>query len=109
MKIRVVNKKLEGEYPGEVYIGRGSVLGNKFIIGRDGGREEVIEKYRVWLEKEMAKKGEVYNYMVYLLKRAGRTKVLNLSCYCKPLPCHGDVVAERLIQLRKELRRAVRV
>ena len=48
----------------EVYCGRscngwkGSVLGNRFKIGRDGSREEVIEKYRRWLWKEIKKGNE---------------------------------------------------
>lgn len=37
----VVNKYKE-EY--DIYIGRGSRWGNPFVIGKDGTREEVIEK-----------------------------------------------------------------
>lgn len=37
----------ESAAPGRVYIGRPSKWGNPFVIGRDGSREEVIEKYRV--------------------------------------------------------------
>jgi hypothetical protein len=33
----------------DVYIGRPSVYGNKFEIGKDGSREEVIAKYEEWL------------------------------------------------------------
>ena len=32
-----------------VYIGRGSKWGNPFIIGRDGNRKEVIDKYREYI------------------------------------------------------------
>jgi Domain of unknown function (DUF4326) len=45
--IRIENKKY---YSGDgVYIGRPSILGNPFKIGKDGTREEVGQKYRVWL------------------------------------------------------------
>lgn len=36
----------------DVYIGRPSKWGNPFSIGRDGSREEVIEKYREWIESQ---------------------------------------------------------
>lgn len=34
--------------PFDIYIGRPSKLGNLFVIGRDGNREQVIEKYRAY-------------------------------------------------------------
>jgi hypothetical protein len=55
--IRIENKKT---YRGEgIYVGRetpgapGNVLGNPFRIGRDGTREEVVEKYRRWLWEQI--------------------------------------------------------
>ena len=43
---RVHNKKqLGGSVPNVVYIGRPSVWGNPFVIGKDGTRAEVVEKY----------------------------------------------------------------
>lgn len=35
--------------PDCVYIGRPSKWGNPFAIGKDGTREEVVEKYRIYL------------------------------------------------------------
>jgi hypothetical protein len=35
--------------PFDIYIGRPSIWGNPFEIGKDGGRTDVIEKYEVWL------------------------------------------------------------
>lgn len=67
----------------DVYIGRPSKWGNPFVIGRDGGRDEVIDKYRQWLMSQQALLEEVHT-----LK--GRT----LGCWCSPQSCHGDVLAE---------------
>lgn len=71
----------------DVYIGRGGPWGNPFQIGRDGTRAEVIMKYRAWI---------VSNDRVAAALRANvhllRGKVL--GCWCAPLPCHGDVLAE---------------
>jgi len=85
-KTRVVNLKHE---PYDVYIGRGSKWGNPFRIGIDGTREEVIEKYR--------------NYVLTrpdLLAALDELEGKRLGCYCKPLPCHGDVLVE-LIKKKK--------
>ena len=43
---KVVNKY---KHVYDVYIGRGSKWGNPFVIGKDGTREEVINKYEEYL------------------------------------------------------------
>ena len=69
-------------YAFDVYVGRPSKWGNPFRIGPDGTRREVIAKYEAWLlanEELMADLDEL------------RGKIL--GCWCKPLDCHGDVLA----------------
>lgn len=66
----------------DVYIGRPSEWGNEFIIGKDGDREEVLEKY-----KKLAIKNGVPNKA-----RALKGKIL--GCFCKPKACHGDLLAK---------------
>jgi hypothetical protein len=66
----------------EVYIGRGSKWGNPYIIGRDGNREQVIEKYRKYIIATTA----LRNYLPELRDKT-------LVCFCKPKACHGDVLA----------------
>ena len=78
MKTRVVNRYKE---PYDVYIGRPSKWGNPFSIGKDGTREEVIEKYERYL---MGK--------VELLTSLHELRGKVLGCWCKPLACHGDVL-----------------
>ena len=78
--IRVVHCKKE---PYDIYIGRGSKWGNPFIIGKDGTREEVIEKYR----QHILNNFELYNSLYEL-------KDKTLGCWCKPKKCHGDVLRE---------------
>ncbi len=67
----------------DVYIGRPSKWGNPFIIGRDGTREEVIEKYREYIMQRPD-----------LLSDLHELKGKVLGCWCKPKPCHGDVLVE---------------
>ena len=50
---QVLNKKrLKGAVPNATYIGRPSIWGNPFVIGKDGTRGEVIEKYERWLLRQ---------------------------------------------------------
>ena len=75
---------LDGEMDGFVYIGRGSKWGNPFVIGRDGNREEVIEKYRAYMTDQSP---ILFGDLAELVGK-------QLVCYCKPLACHGDVLVE---------------
>ena len=82
---RVVNLRDE---PYDVYIGRGrgSRWGNDFVVGRDGTREEVIEKFR--REKLPA----LRPFLPELVDKV-------LGCYCKPKACHGDILANAANEL----------
>ena len=85
MVCKVVNLRYE-KY--DVYIGRGSKWGNRFVIGKDGDRDAVIRKYREWILRNE-----------YLLGCLWELKDKVLGCYCKPLPCHGDVLVELVEEL----------
>jgi hypothetical protein len=78
---KVVNKR--SGIPG-VYIGRGSPWGNPFIIGRDGTRDEVCDKYIEHYKDNESFKRQIREHL------RGTT----LVCYCKPLRCHGDWLKE---------------
>ena len=93
MVCRIVNLRCE-KY--DVYIGRGSKWGNRFVIGRDGNREEVIKKYREWILKNDD-----------LLNCLGELKGKVLGCYCKPLPCHGDVLVELVDEVMCDVERFI--
>ncbi len=67
----------------DVYIGRPSKWGNPFIVGKDGTREQVIERYRKWI---------LCNPELLACLPELKNKVL--GCWCKPLSCHGDVLVE---------------
>lgn len=110
---RVINGKTSGfRGSSKLYIGRanksyslsGSVLQNKFALGRDGTREEVIEKYRRWLWAEVQKRGEVWQELVRIAQKVKAGETVQLVCWCKPLKCHGDVV-KRCVEwmIREEL------
>ena len=88
---RVVNVKWREPY--DLYIGRAmgfrpyrlkqSIWHNPFREGKDGTLEEVLEKYR----EHVLGRPDLVEKLPGL-----RSKVL--ACWCKPKPCHGDVLLE---------------
>jgi len=86
MKTTVVNIRKEEH---DVYIGRGSLFGNPFKISRHQDRIDVIEKYKEWFHNQI--RIDIHFKISVLLLRNKK-----LGCYCKPKPCHGDVIVEYL-------------
>jgi hypothetical protein len=68
-----------------IKIDRSTKWGNPFVIGRDGNREEVIAKHKIWFLAEI-KAGRIK--MRDLAKLYGH----DLACWCAPLACHGDLL-----------------
>ena len=69
-----------------VRIDRATQWGNPFHIGRDGTRDQVVERYRAHLW------GKINDGAIALDDLAalhGRT----LACWCAPQRCHGEVLA----------------
>ena len=80
----MVHNKYKNTAPaGAIYIGRGSPWGNPFVIGKDGGRDEVCDKYEAMLATNPDLTASV--------KKELRGK--HLVCFCKPQRCHGDTLA----------------
>jgi hypothetical protein len=75
-----------------IYIGRPSRWGNPFTIGRDGTREQVIERYKAYVLGNPA-----------LMAALPELKDKVLGCWCTPLPCHGDVLVELADRLSEPL------
>lgn len=78
--MRVVHFK---KAPYDLYIGRPSKWGNPYEIGKDGTRNEVIEKYRQYILNTPE-----------LLNALPELKGKTLGCWCHPQKCHGDVLVE---------------
>jgi hypothetical protein len=89
MQTTVVNcKKSRGEHY-DIYIGRQARGGykqskwaNPYTIGPDGTRDQVIAKYEAYLQTRP-------DLLAALPELRGKV----LGCWCKPLACHGDVLA----------------
>ena len=85
-KTTVVNKTVDTY---DEYIGRGSPFGSPFVIGPDGNRTEVIEKYKQYFTDRISRSDR-------FLKAVFTLKGKKLGCFCAPAACHGDVIAEYL-------------
>ena len=68
----------------DVYIGRPSKWCNPYSLAKYT-REEAIDLYRKHLHNQL-RMGRITKED--LLSLDGKT----LGCWCKPLPCHGDVI-----------------
>ena len=85
--MRVLNKRRDPIPPGAVYIGRGSKWGNPFKLTTEADRPRVIARYREHLA-EQVRAGTV------TMDELRELKDRPLVCFCKPKPCHGDVLAQ---------------
>ncbi|UQS15360.1 DUF4326 domain-containing protein [Pseudomonas sp. HS6] len=85
---KVSNKDMGDSY--DVYIGRGTLWGNPYQMGKEGTRDEVIAKFAYDFDKRFLKLPEKFDENIEKLR--GKT----LGCHCKPAACHGDVIANYL-------------
>lgn len=91
----VVNKDAGQQF--DVYIGRGTPLGNPYPIehGTEKDRAHVIERYREYFYADVVTKPDMQRYLQGL-------RGLRLGCHCKPLSCHGDIIVEYVNSLNSD-------
>jgi len=110
MWVEVINirefKPPEEEY---VYIGRGSPLGNKwthmktskadFVVST---RDESIRQYELWILERIKYRNPQSTAIHECTLRLVRDGHLKLGCFCVPLACHGEVLAEIIMKKAKD-------
>lgn len=74
-----------------VYIGRPSIFGNPFEIGKDGTRSEVIDKFEAYFVERL-EKDPLFKKEFDKLVEMARSGELCLACWCVPQRCHGEVI-----------------
>lgn len=87
--MKVLNKKKDRIPSGAFYVGRPGPLGNPYVIGRDGTREDVVLQYEIWFSEQL--KDPEFKALVEDLR-----KYKALICWCAPEACHADVIARYL-------------
>lgn len=83
-----------------VYIGRAGkghdgYFGNPFKLRAGRPRGSTIANFAEWVEMKISDDAE---YRERVKSLAGKT----LVCFCKPLACHGDVLAREADRLAEE-------
>jgi hypothetical protein len=90
------------------YIGRsksGNPLGNPFThngvrtsIAKLSfkTREEAIKAYEKYFDQMYGVDEELTKAFDEIYEHYKKGEDVYLQCFCKPLPCHGDIIAERL-------------
>jgi hypothetical protein len=71
----------------ERYPKQSSIFSNPFKIGRDGNRNEVLDKYKDYIIKKL---DNDINFKNELMKLKNK----NLGCWCSPDPCHGNILLD---------------
>uniref|UniRef100_A0A6M3IN10 DUF4326 domain-containing protein n=1 Tax=viral metagenome TaxID=1070528 RepID=A0A6M3IN10_9ZZZZ len=74
----------------DIYIGRPSMWGNPFEIGKHGTREEVIDKYREYVLNDSL-------LISQIMSLDGKV----LGCWCRPKECHGNILIEIISKIKK--------
>jgi len=98
--IQIVNKYKHKPTLNDIYIGRGSLLGNPFshkentkALYKVDTVNESIEKYKIWLIENFKNNKEIKNYILSI-KEDSELSNINLVCFCKPKACHGDIIKD---------------
>jgi len=81
---KVYNKRHNDAPSDSVYVGRPSIYGNPFHIGKDGTRDEVIEKFESHLNYSLRTPG-------FRERLVSDLKGKDLICWCTP---RGGLTAE---------------
>ena len=78
-----------------IYCGRPKSLSNPYEIGKDGDRDEVIEKFKELADEEPSILNKEIKRLIRFVRQT-KPRVVVLGCHCKPLRCHCDVIKEML-------------
>ena len=81
------------------YIGRGSIFGNPFVIGKEGTREEVIRQYEQCIRDMLEDRKDCFCPFRKAVYNLPENAIL--GCYCKPKACHGDIIIKIWEELHK--------
>lgn len=80
-------------------VDRRTPLGNRFIIGQDGSRDEVCDKYDADFEYLLLANNAAQAQFQDLCRRARNNEEINLGCWCAPERCHAQTIRREIIAL----------
>lgn len=95
MATTVHNLRCERLGEGDVRIDRATRWGNPYLISPGYDRDRVVDSFRDYLADRLRREEWQGGYEPLPLRAALRGLVgKRLFCWCAPLRCHGDVLAE---------------
>ncbi len=97
-KVILINIKQRTRTPPKntFYIGRGSLFGNPYKISSTLGRKQVIECFTEFWYDDLIHQIEIQEKLYEMIDLLNQREDVYLSCFCAPLPCHGDVIKSTL-------------
>lgn len=102
--IKVVNIRTHIPTDRDVYIGRGSPLGNPYSHMERSlaqhiveTREESILRYSEWLKDAVRRNDSSVASELERIYGLHKEGVVHLVCHCHPKPCHGNVLRDMLL------------
>lgn len=103
-RTRVVNIRKEAydAYIGRAGHGMDGYFGNPFRLEPGMARGDTLDRYRKYFYHRLGTDEE-------FRKRIEELQGKTLGCFCKPNPCHGDIIKEyldRMAEMRKNSHRA---
>lgn len=97
--MQILNRHhLQSWPPGATYIGRGTPLGNPYVIGEHGDRDAVCNQYEDWLAYKMTQRDPAILTALF-----GLHEHSNLVCSCAPARCHGEAITAAWLQLQQRM------
>ncbi len=96
--IQVVNKHHEEPTKLDVYVGRGSPLGNPTRINHRTTRQEAISSYEKYLVDKLNSKDKIVCDEMNRIYRLAKKEDVRLVCFCKPDACHADFIKKLIEQ-----------
>lgn len=94
-KTRVVNIRKEScdVYIGRAGHGKDGYFGNPFRLEATMTRGDTLDRYRKYFYHRLSTDEE-------FRRRIGELQGKTLGCFCKPNPCHGDIIKEYLDHMK---------
>lgn len=76
-----------------IYVGRGSPLGNPFPVDANNSRDSACDKFSEYIDSEMQNEySKVYLEIHRIKKLIYEDKDINLQCFCVPYRCHAESI-----------------
>lgn len=75
---------------------------NKLAENQTIERNRVINEFREYARQKYIQQGEIKQSVEIIAERLlnlNDNQTIYLVCFCKPLPCHGDLIREAVIKI----------